>query len=327
MATFRKRNNLWQVQVRNRNYGSISKSFHRKPDAQKWALKQEALMQSGRWSKTKEPQCLLSDLITKYRDEVTPSKRNHQREITRLNRLLTESIMQLRLSEVTPPKVAAFRDQRLPAGPRATEYDLVLLRHAWNIANKEWGWALGPNPMEKIRFPKTNPARERRLMPGEFERLREAASEMSCWYLWPVVELAIETAMRKGELLSLKWCNIDFEKSVALLPQTKNGAPRWVPFTERALEIVSSLEQTSEVVFPVGPDALRHGWDRLCQRAEIEGLRFHDLRHEAISRLFELNLTVPEVAFISGHKTPTQLFKYVHVDVQRLKGSISSVQE
>ena len=68
-------------------------------------------------------------------------------------------------------------------------------------------------------------------MPGEFERLREAASEMSCWYLWPVVELAIETAMRKGELLSLKWCYIDFEKSVALLPQTKNGSPRWVPLS------------------------------------------------------------------------------------------------
>ena len=159
--------------------------------------------------------------------------------------------------------------------------------------------------MEKIRFPKTNPARERRLMPGEFERLREAASEMSCWYLWPVVELAIETAMRKGELLSLQWCNIDFEKSVALLPQTKNGSPRWVPFTERALEIISSLERISEVVFPVGPDAVRHGWDRLCKKAEIDGLRFHDLRHEAISRLFELNLTVPEVAFISGHKTPS----------------------
>ena len=109
MATFRKRNNLWRVQMRSRKYGSVSQSFHRKADAQKWALKREALMQSGQWSKTKEPQCLLSDLITKYRDEVTPSKRNHQREITRLNRQLTESIMQLRLSKVTPPKVAPLQ--------------------------------------------------------------------------------------------------------------------------------------------------------------------------------------------------------------------------
>ena len=318
MATFRKRNNLWQVQVRSRKYGSVSQSFHRKADAQKWALEQEALMQSGQWSRTMDRESRLSDLMIKYRDEVTPKKRSHQREITRINRLLTESIMQLPFSEFTPAKVAAFRDRRLLDGPRTTEYDLVLLRHAWNIANKEWGWALGPNPMEKIRFPKTNPARERRLMPGEFDRLRKAASQMSCWYLWPIVELAIETAMRKGELLSLQWCNIDFEKSVALLPQTKNGTPRWVPLSPRASEILLSLEKTDERIFPIGPDALRHGWDRLCQKAEIEGLRFHDLRHEAVSRLFEMKLTVPEVAFISGHKTPSQLLKYAHIACQRL---------
>lgn len=318
MASFRKRNNLWQVQVRSRKYGSISQSFHRKADAQRWALEQEALVQSGQWSRTMDRESRLSDLMIKYRDEVTPKKRSHQREITRINRLLTESMMQLQLSEFTPAKAAAFRDRRLPDGPRATEYDLVLLRHAWNIAKLEWGWALGPNPLEKIKFPKPNPARERRLMPGEFVRLRDAASTMSCWYLWPIVELAIETAMRKGELLSLQWSNIDLEKSIALLPQTKNGSSRWVPLSPRASEILQSLDRAVERVFPVSPDALRHGWDRLCKKAEIEGLRFHDLRHEAVSRLFELNLTVPEVAFISGHKTPSQLFKYAQTCTLRI---------
>ena len=261
----------------------------------------------------------LSDLMIKYRDEVTPKKRSHQREITRINRLLTETIMQLPFSEFSPAKVAAFRDRRLIDGPRATEYDLVLLRHAWNIAKIEWGWALGPNPLEKIKFPKPNPARERRLMPGEFARLQEAASTMSCWYLWPIIEMAIETAMRKGELLSLQWSNIDLDKSIALLPQTKNGSARWVPLSPKAKEILSVLEQTDDRVFPIGTDALRHGWDRLCKKAEIDGLRFHDLRHEAVSRLFEMNLTVPEVAFISGHKTPSQLFKYVHISRLRLR--------
>ena len=319
MATFRKRNNLWQVQVRSRRHGSVSQSFHRKADAQKWALEQEALMQSGQWSRTMDRGFRLSDLMTKYRDEVTPKKRSHQREITRINRLLTESIMQLPFSEFTSAKVAAFRDRRLIDGPRATEYDLVLLRHAWNIAKVEWGWALGPNPLEKIKFPKPNPARERRLMPGEFSQLQAAASTMSSWYLWPIVELAIETAMRKSELLSLQWSNIDLEKSIALLPQTKNGSSRWVPLSPRACEMLLSLEKTDERVFPIGPDALRYGWDRLCRKAEIAGLRFHDLRHEAVSRLFEMNLTVPEVAFISGHKTPSQLFKYAQINKLRIK--------
>ncbi len=123
--------------------------------------------------------------------------------------------------------------------------------------------------------------------------------------------------MRKGELLSLQWPNIDMDKSIALLPQTKNGSSRWVPLSPRASEILRSLDRTDERVFPIDPDALRHGWDRLCKKAEIEGLRFHDLRHEAVSRLFEMNLTVPEVAFISGHKTPSQLFKYAQINTLR----------
>ena len=313
MASIRKRNNRWQVQVRSRIYGSISKSFHRKSDAQKWAIEQEALMQSGQWSRTMDRGSRISDLLSKYLSDVTPKKRHPDPERRRLNRLLKDPVSNHFLETFDSTAAAQFRDRRLADGPRTTEYDLVLLRHAWNIAKLEWGWALGPNPLEKIKFPKPNPARERRLMPGEFARLQAAASGMSCWYLWPIVELAIETAMRKGELLSLHWSNIDLEKSIALLPQTKNGSSRWVPLSPRASEILLSLERADDRIFPIGPDALRHGWDRLCKKAEIEGLRFHDLRHEAVSRLFEMNLTVPEVAFISGHKTPSQLFKYAHI--------------
>ena len=319
MATLRKRNNRWQVQVRNQTYGSISKSFHRKADAQKWAIEQEALMQSGQWSRTVNHETRLLDLMIKYRDEVTPKKRSHSREITRINRLLTEPVMQLPIGEFTSARVAGFRDKRLPDGPRATEYDLVLLRHAWNVANLEWDWSLGPNPLEKIKFPKTNPARERRLMPGEFEQLRAASTQISYHNLWPIVELAIETAMRKGELLSLRWATIDLEKSVAFLRRTKNGTSRRVPLSSRAIDILAGIEKTSERIFPIGSDKLRYHWDQLCQISEIEELCFHDLRHEAISRLFEMGFTVPEVAYISGHKTPNQLFKYAQAQLGRIQ--------
>lgn len=112
--------------------------------------------------------------------------------------------MQLPPSEFAPAKAAAFRDQRLPDGPRATEYDLVILRHAWNIAKAEWDLALGPNPLDKIKFPKQNSPRELRLMSGEFERLKNIASQMLYLYLWSILELAIETAMRKGESVALQ---------------------------------------------------------------------------------------------------------------------------
>jgi integrase len=322
MASIRKRNNRWQVQVRSRIYGSISKSFHRKSDAQKWGIEQEALMQSGQWSRTMDRGSRISDLLNKYLSDVTPKKRQPEPERRRLNRLLKDPVADHYLETFDSTAAAQFRDRRLADGPRTTEYDLVLLRHAWNIAKIEWGWALGPNPLERIKFPKPNPARERRLMPGEFARLQAAASTMSCWYLWPIVELAIETAMRKGELLALQWSNIDLEKSIALLPQTKNGSSRWIPLSPRASEILASVGKADEKVFPIGPDALRYGWNRLCEKAEIDGLRFHDLRHEAVSRLFELNLTVPEVAFISGHKTPSQLFKYAQINTARLTKQI-----
>ena len=159
-------------------------------------------------------------------------------------------------------------------------------------------------------------------MPGEFEQIQKAARQTSNSLLWPLIELAIETAMRKGELLALQWKDIDLDKRTALLPQTKNGTARWVPLSPRAVEILQTLDQKSTAVFPIGADAVRYGWDRLCQSAAIDDLRFHDLRHEAISRLFEMNLTVPEVAFISGHKTPAQLFKYAQVCRVRIQSRV-----
>ena len=96
-----------------------------------------------------------------------------------------------------------------------------------------------------------------------------------------------------------------------------------MPLSPRASEILLSIDRANEQVFPIGPDALRYGWDRLCKKAQIEGLRFHDLRHEAVSRLFEMNLTVPEVAFISGHKTVSQLFRYAQIQDHRIKKKLA----
>ena len=169
MASFRKRNNLWQAQVRSKYIASISKSFHIKSEAQKWAKEQEILMQSGGWSKTEKSHYSLEDLLTKYKKEITPTKRGHVVENRKLKRLLKEkNLMKIPLERLHPPILAAFRDRRLKDGVRACQYDLVLIRHAWNIACIEWGWDLGDNPVEKIRLPKNNPSRERRLKPGEY---------------------------------------------------------------------------------------------------------------------------------------------------------------
>ena len=221
--------------------------------------------------------------------------------------------MEIKLDEAKPHHFASFRDKRIKDGNRAAQYDLVLLRAAWNTARIEWGWDLGDNPLTLIRFPKSNPPRERRLKQGEYGMLRAASAETKVWYLWPMIEIAIETSMRRGEILSLEWKHIDFERSKALLPMTKNGRSRWVGLSRQVIALLEKLPKEQERVFPVTDVAVRQAWDRLRRRAGITDLTFHDLRHEAISRQFESGLSIPQVMAISGHQTASQLFRYVNL--------------
>ena len=312
MASIRKRNQLWQVQVRSKNIGSITKSFHKKSDAHRFAVEQEALMQSGKWQKPVICNLTIGDMMKEYARRVTPQKKGMETELRRIRRLLEDiPLMSVYLNDAHPPLFASFRDKRLHDGVRACQYDLVLLRHAWNMARIEWGWPVGDNPLTLIRMPKNNPARERRLRTGEYDLLKICVQTSRSWYLWPIVDLAIETAMRRGEILNLNWEHIDQEQKRALLPITKNGTARWVPLTHKAMQLLQDIPRHEQRIFPITDIAFRQAWDRLRSRASISDLTFHDLRHEAISRMFERGMSIPQVMAISGHKTASQLFRYV----------------
>ena len=129
-------------------------------------------------------------------------------------------LMSIRLDQAKPFIFADFCDRRIHYVVRSCQYDLVLMRHAWSIARVEWGWPLLDNPISLIRMPKNNPPRERRLKSGEFDRLKIAKEKLRSWYLWPVIVLAIETAMRRGEILGLRWEHIDLDKKTVFLPIT-----------------------------------------------------------------------------------------------------------
>ena len=314
MASIRKRNSLWQAQVRSRKLGATSKSFHRKADALAWAKVQEAMMQTGEWKPKDKRYSTIGDLIQNYLKKVTPRKKGAEPETRRLKRLLKEdALMSIKLKDAQPHHFADYRDKRLEDGNRACQYDLVLLRASWNTARIEWGWDLRDNPLTLIRFPKSNPPRERRLKRGEYELLQNACSATKVWYLWPIIEIAIETCMRRGEILSLKWENIDFDQSKALLPHTKNGRARWVPLSQKVLVILEGLNRDYERIFPITDVAVRQAWERLRKRANISNLTFHDLRHEGISRFFESGLNIPQVMAISGHQNASQLFRYIQL--------------
>ena len=162
-------------------------------------------------------------------------------------------------------------------------------------------------------MPKNNPPRERRFRAGEYEALRRRPGSSRAWYLWPIVDLAIETAMRRGEILGLQWTNIDWNKQRALLPMTKNGRSRWVPLSELALKHIDQAPRTADRVFPIKDVAFRQACISLRIRAGISDLTFHDLRHESLSRKFESGMTITQVMAISGHRTASQLFRYIQI--------------
>ena len=134
----------------------------------------------------------------------------------------------------------------------------------------------------------------------------------------PIVLFAIETAMRRGEILSLEWRHVDLESRTAFLPETKNGDSRTVPLSEKALNILRELPLESDLVFATTSNSLRMAFDRALKRAELGDFRFHDLRYEATSRFFEKNLNVMEVSSITGHKDLRMLKRYTHLRAEDL---------
>ena len=320
MATYRKRNGKWQAIVRHKEIGTRARSFHTKQAAIKWVISVEEQLEAGIFGTLKPTHTTLGELLRRYAREVTPVKRGATTELCRLHRLIRDPVSSLRASQLTSQAIAAFRDRRLLDGRRTCHYDLILIRHCLKIAMNEWGVMMSSNPVDRVKMPPSSPARNRRLEDSEFDRLEEAAKQTKNPHIWPVIVFAIETGMRRGEILGLQWEHVDLDRRIAYLPLTKNGGSREVPLSTKAAEVLARQRQRNDTPspFPVTPNGFRLAWDRLRGRAGLYDLRFHDLRHEAISRLFELGLNIPEVAVISGHKDPRMLFRYTHLRAEEL---------
>ncbi|WP_027155330.1 site-specific integrase [Mesorhizobium sp. WSM2561] len=339
MATLRKRNGKWQVQVRRHGFPVQSRSFVSKADANEWARaieRQHDRQELGPDRKTLKT-ITLADLVTRYRDEVVPKKKGSAVETILLNRFLRYPICQKTLYDLSTADFAAYRDQRLtepkyrsdkPVTPKSLKRELSPLSHMFRHALVEWEIPLR-NPLDGLKLRVVDNKRERRLHSGELERLLEATTKGRNKFVAPIILFALETAMRRGEMLSIQFRLVDFERHSLVIPESKSGYSRVIPLTARAVAILGAIRQAdakpNDLAFPITPIALRLQWDRLTRRAGIDGLNFHDLRHEAISRLFELGLTVPEVASISGHRTLAQLMRYSHANQEAVRAKLSGI--
>ena len=324
MPSISKSHGMWRVRIRLHGLPPVSKVFKTKNDARVWGDKTEHTMKLGVLSP--DHNCTLHELLGRYMRDVTPSKISAPRESLRIKMLCKHQISNIKLSNLTSNDIAKFRDERLITVSGTTVVkDLLLISHAIKTAQREWGFKLPSNPVDNVNKPSVNKPRDRRLEEGEEERLLHACGQSSNHWFLPIVQVAIETGMRRGELLSLTWDNVHLDKSWVHLPMTKNGEPRDVPLSPKAREILSSLPRDiSGRVFPIHFEGLKSLWRRAMKRADIQDLHFHDLRHEATSRFFELGLNVVEVAAITGHKDLKMLQRYTHLRAEDLAKKVRS---
>lgn len=329
MATISKRKTGWIAQVRRKGYSPRTKTFRSKSDAQAWARDLEAEMDRGAL-----PQCdrslkgeSLKTLIDRYLSEVTPKKLSRETESQRLRKLQHHPMCALSILELQPLHLSQYRDERLKTvKPGTIRRELGLLHHLFDIAMREWNLPLTANPLTKVTLPVLRNARDRRLERGEADRLRDALKSTRNALVAPIVELAIETGLRRREVLELSWQNVDLASRVAYIPLTKTGQPRTIPLTDGAVRIINGLSRTDDRLFPITSNAFKLAWKRVQQRSGLTDLRFHDLRHEALSRFCELGLTIPELSVISGHKDPRMLFRYAHLRADDLAKKLAGLQ-
>jgi integrase len=331
MASITARGDRWQAKIRRNGYPTTSKTFARRADATAWARQQEAEMDRGVWrDRSSADTTTLYALLEWYQRDVMPTHRGAEVERQRIDALKRDEITRFKLSALSPLVLADWRDRRLAAGCAGSTVnrELNMISACINWGRKELMIAV-ENPVAGIRRPSNPPARNRRLEGDEERRLLDALEDQSGEHVradgkkyrhgtrnpWvrPVVEFAIETAMRRGELLSLRWCDVDLARRVAKLQQTKNGGPRDVPLSPYAVKVLKSLPRSiCGRVFPLSANALKKCWVRACKRAAINDLRFHDLRHEATSRLAEKLPNLVELSAVTGHKDLRMLARYYH---------------
>lgn len=322
MASIQKRKDVWQVRIRVKGYPTLSKSFDNQRSAKVWATEKENELLRGVYQDNSSAKSItLGHLLGRYLQEVTPLMKGAHEDGYRLRALQRMPISKHSLFSLTPAVVAKHRDYRLKSVAAGTVIrELAYISSAINHARREWGINLS-NPVQMVRKPPSPEGRNRLLNPQELERLLQELSPTGKrnHLTKPVVLLALETAMRRGELLSLRWEHIDFDRRTAHLFETKNGVSRTVPLSTEAVQILKSLSHSDEkVVFPIKYFTLDAAFKKAVTRAGLSDFHFHDLRHMAITAIAKKLPNVIELSAVSGHKSLTMLKRYYHPNAQEL---------
>lgn len=290
----------YRARVRIKGHPFISESFNSLTLAKKWKRNTESAIEQGGFQYSpEEKKHTLADLINRYIETVLPTKPKNARNIKQHLLWWKKELGYCFLFDIKPNQIAQKRDELLsqdtfykkPRSSTTVVRYIASLSHAFSIAVKEWEW-MDENPVCKINKPQLPQGRLRFLNESEKNRLLEVCKQSNSSYLYHIVVLALSTGMRKGEILTLTWDDIDFERGTILLQSTKNGERRLVPLIGLSLGLIKKLNanRKSILVFPSSnnpskPFDIRSAWESALRKTEIINFKFHDLRHTAASYL------------------------------------------
>ena len=304
MATIRTKNGKWHVEIRRSFHKAIYKTFGTKQDAQRWAYQTERLIEIGQYKDMSEAnKTTLKQLLERYQREVSSKKRT-KADKQYIKNILKFDFVNKVLNHINSSDIASFRDERLKViSGSSVNRELSLISDCINKAITEWKCYISENPVKPNLRCEENPRRIRRLENGEYEKLMDSCKKNRAFWC-PIIDFAIHSAMRRGELLEITWDMVHLDKKYITLPPaiTKTKRSRNVPLQPKALEILRSIPRSlNGKVFPIGIKNFERSWTAICKRSNIKGLRFHDLKREAISRLFEKGLSESEVQLFCGN--------------------------
>ena len=308
--------------VRRKGFKTVVKSFRTKSEAKKWGRAIERELDLGNYNDFSEAQRLtLADLFTRYlREDKHKKIKSWRMHEFRIGILLKDTISDTNLLRLSSRHLSEFKDRkRKEVGPSTYNKYLSLISVVIETARKDWGIYLADNPVRNADREREPRPRDRSLTAEEYQRLLQVCDTLKQerfrrgdtaihLYLKSMIIFSVETAIRQGELLAMHYDQFNFEKRTLYIPETKNGEPRTIPLSTKAIKVIQSVPRRLDgKVFPLTIDMLEYHFKVARYKANIKGFRWHDLRRHACSLLFEKGLSVPEVQLFSGHSTPTIL--------------------
>jgi len=319
----------YRVKVRLKGFPTQSATFERLTDARKWEQQTESAMREGRHFKTTiAKRHTLAGLIERYLKQLETQNPKRHDDVKQKLEWWKEQLGYCSLADLNKALIAEKRDllasttgpKKKKRAPGTVNRYYTALSHALSVAVNEWEW-LEHHPMRKLSKLKEPRGRIRFLSDGERNKLLDKCKKSRHPYLYTIVVLALSTGARRGEIMNLQWPDVDFNRRVITLHQTKNDERRILPLEGHAFDLMKKHGKVrkinSEFVFPSDdpkkPSGIQFFWNKAVKDAGINNFRFHDLRHSAASYLAMNGASLAEIAEVLGHKTLSMVKRYAHL--------------